>query len=325
MSKRHLAFIMSLICLLLLGFNLPQPSEDDILITFTADRSELTVGDVVTLLLEIRHPAGYEVAIPHLAQNWGDFDVRSQSRPETTPNPDGSETTRQTLAVTLFSPGTYQTPPLLITTHDGSGGIIEKNAPSITLEVLSVLVAGDTELRDIKPQAKLKVPFPWSWLLGGLIIAAAVGGSVFWYARRRKDETGYPAPIVIADDRPPYQVALDELARIASLKLPEQKRYKQHYTLVTDCLRRYLEGQIQVRALDRTTFELNRNLKRSDLQRDVIQDFITIFRKSDLVKFARFSPGVDAAHNCTRDARLLVEVTMPPPEIIPPGDSEGPG
>ncbi|MCJ7622032.1 MAG: BatD family protein [Anaerolineaceae bacterium] len=323
MNKRHLVFFMPIICILFLGFNLPPQSQDTVLITFTADRSELTVGDVVTLLLEIRHPAGNEVVIPHLAQNWGDFEVRSQSSPETTPNPDGSETTRQTITVTLFSPGTYQTPPLPITVYDGSGGIIEKNAPSISLKVVSVLVAGDTELRDIKPQAKLKIPFPWSWLLSGLILAAAACGGMFWYTRRRKDENSSRTPIEV-DDRPPHEIALDELARIAGLKLPEQKRFKEHYTLVSDCLRRYLEEQIRIRTLDRTTYELNRDLKRSDLPRDVIQNFIAIFRESDLVKFARYTPDVDAAHNCTREARLLVEATMPPPEIISPESSEAP-
>ena len=54
-------------------------------------------------------------------------------------------------------------------------------------------------------------------------------------------------------------------ARIEGLRLPEQGRFKQYYTLVTDCLRAYLEQPLQIHTFDRTTAELKVELHCSTL------------------------------------------------------------
>ena len=71
-------------------------------VTLTADRDELNVGDPVQLTLEVIHPADFQVIIPKLGQTWGNFEVRGQSPATTTPNEDGTATTRATIEVTLF-------------------------------------------------------------------------------------------------------------------------------------------------------------------------------------------------------------------------------
>ena len=73
-------------------------------VTITPDRSELTVGDIVTLTLEIQHAQGSRVIFPRLEKTLGDFEILSQSESETTENEDGSLTSLQTLQVTLFCP-----------------------------------------------------------------------------------------------------------------------------------------------------------------------------------------------------------------------------
>jgi hypothetical protein len=101
------------------------------------------------------------------------------------------------------------------------------------------------------------------------------------------------------------------------LGLPEQGQFKTHYTLVTDCLREYLENQFQLRAFDRTTSELGQILGQSDLAIEYRQPFIKLFRESDLVKFAKLVPEVEEARQLVEQARRLVEVTKPLPEAEP--------
>ena len=207
-------------------------------VTLTPDREQLTVGDPVQLTLSINHPVGYQVIIPQLDRLWGDFEVRSQSQATTMVNGEGTQTTQQMIEVTLFDLGEFQTPELPLTIRDDAGGLSEEVVPSVALTVNPALAEDDTDLRDIKPQASLAVPPPWLWLAGGLVAAVLVVVGGWWGYRTWQGRPFGLAPAV--DNRPAWQVAYDELERIQGLGLLERGRFKDYYTLVTDCLRTYL-------------------------------------------------------------------------------------
>lgn len=281
-------------------------------VTLTPDRNELTVGDPFQLILEVTHPVGHQVIIPKLEQSWGEFEVRSQSQATTTANEDGSQTTRQIIEVTLFNLGDFQTPVLPLTISDGAGQVFEAEVPSVSMKVVPTLAEDDSELRDIKPQAGLEVPAAWPWIAGGLLLAVFFALAGWWAYRRRHGRPFGLAPLI--DNRPPWQVAYDELARIESLGLLEQGRFKEYYTLVTDCLRIYLKRQFSLRVLDRTTSELRAILRGSKLAPDQARRFLDLFTESDLVKFAKFTPDVETARQAVHEARELVTLSRPRPE-----------
>jgi hypothetical protein len=313
MNKKLLLVAMLAIALLLGAKVVPALAEGEIETSLAADRQELAVGDPLQLTLSVKHPSGHQVIIPSLDQAWGPFEVRGQSAPLTMDNADGSQTTTQNIEVTLFDLGEFATPELSVTLSDGQGNIVEESVPSVSLAVLPTLAEEDAELRDIKPQAGLNVAPLWPRIAGGLLLAAALATLGWWYYRRRQ---GKPfGPMAPVDNRPPWQVALDELDRIAGLGLLEQGTYKEYYTLTTDCLRTYLEVQFDLRAFDRTTSELKAVLTRSQLEAEPSRGILDLFREADLVKFAKFTPNVTAAHRAIDEARRLVEATRPKPEL----------
>jgi len=226
-------------------------------VTLTPSQDQLAVGDPVALTLQVIHPAGTQVIIPKLDQTWGNFEVREQSPATTSPTDDGTETTRQTITVTLFDLGTFETPTLPLTISDGSGQITEATVPAVSLTVNPLRAEEDSTLRDIRPQADMALPSMLPTLMTGLILATVGAGSGWWLYRRWRTKNGLGT---VVDNRPPYQVAYDELDRIAGLNLPAQGQFKAHYTLVTDCLRAYLEHQFHLHAFDRTTTELRFSL-----------------------------------------------------------------
>jgi hypothetical protein len=114
----------------------------------------------------------------------------------------------------------------------------------------------------------------------------------------------------VVDNRPPWQVAYDELARIEGLGLLDQRRFKEYYTLVTDCLRAYLEAQFNLQVFERTASELRLTLRRSDLMPEQSRRFLDLFSDSDLVKFAKFEPDVESGRRLIGQARELVTATM---------------
>ena len=311
MNKKQVIFGSLMVAVMLAMIAFPVKAAEGIEVTLTASQSELTVGDPVELTLKVDHPAGYQVIIPKLEGSWGPFEVQDQSQATTVSNDDGTETTVQTITVTLFDLGAFETPALPLTISDSMGNVLEETTPRVSLTVVPTLAEDDTTLKDIRPQVGMKLPSVLPWVMGGVLLAAALAGGGWWLYRRWRGDSLF-GPVI--DNRPPYQVAFDELDRIDGLKLPEKGRFKEHYTLVTDCLRVYIETQFHVHAFDRTTTELQRSLGQSTMVLDHVRGLIDLFQESDLVKFAKLTPDLESARQLIDQARTLVDLTRPTPK-----------
>ncbi|MFN2140658.1 MAG: hypothetical protein ACK2U5_09260 [Candidatus Promineifilaceae bacterium] len=279
------------------------------------------VGDPLELTLVVTHPAGYQVIAPELddqadGTSWGDFVIRSQSPPTTADNGDGTETTIIVFDARLFAPGEFSTPPLPVTVTDGAGQLIEVTAAPVPVTITSVLVEGDTELRDIKPQAEMPFTNLLPWLAGGLLLALLAGGAYLFY-RWRQERLALAA----VDNRLPHEIALDELDRIARLGLPERKLFKEHYSMVSDTVRIYLESIYAVPVMERTTGEIASELQATTLDRGTQRRVVTFLQESDLVKFADIVPSEAEAYELIAQGRMIVESTKP--LTISPDDLNG--
>ncbi|NJN97808.1 MAG: hypothetical protein HC875_28885, partial [Anaerolineales bacterium] len=257
--------------LLLFFFALPaaaqSPQDANAEFFLKTEDQPLTIGDRVTLRLEVTHPPDSQVELPKVPEQWGRLEVVEQTEPETVDNNDGSATTGKDIVVTLFEPGDYQTPSLVVTHQKADGSSEELGTPVIQLTITSVLT-DDTNLRDLKPQADLPLPPLWPWIVAGVLISMLVlgllAGLMLWlYDRRRKRAALELAPVPFIDTRPPEVIALSELDRIEALNLPAHQQIKQHFSLVDVCLRRYLEGRYEIPALEQTSDELRRAFRRS--------------------------------------------------------------
>jgi len=159
--------------------------------------------------------------------------------------------------------------------------------------------------KDLDPlKAQWKAP-PNYWLWGGIALAvlAAIAALIWWIRRRRHRVVTAPEVVL-----PPEVVALAELERIAALGLPARGDYKQHYTLVVDAIRRYIERRYGIEAMDRTSYELVGALEHIRVRVDGLAPLLD---EADLVKFAKVTPSVDTAHDAVRRARELVIATTP--------------
>ena len=297
--KKLIPIIAIIIALFAVGIAAAQTPAN---VTITPSTDSVTVGDPVELTVTVNHPAGTQVLMPTLEPNWGSFIVRSQSPVTTVDNGDGTATSTQLIDTRLFAPGAFETPPLNITIADSNGQITEVAAPPIPIIVNSVLVEGDTELRDIKPQATLPGALTWPIFVAAL--GALIAGIVWFMARRVKEAF---------DNRLPHEVALDTLAAVEKERLPENGRFKEHYTLITDALRAYVEQTQGIQATDRTTAEIQTELSKSSLTTEQAKQFTTILSESDLVKFAKFTPDIESAHALVAESRQFIEETKPEP------------
>lgn len=113
-----------------------------------------------------------------------------------------------------------------------------------------------------------------------------------------------------ADLRLPHEVALDRLARIEKLDLPNQGQFKEHYTMVSDCIRIYVERGFHIAVMERTTAEIQHNIRKTAISPPVVQQFLSLLDESDLVKFSKLTPDANEARQALQLGRTIVEETM---------------
>jgi hypothetical protein len=305
--KKKVLFIPLLILLFMLvaGPAAAQSSETTIAVLAAPD-GQLTVGDPIELTLSVTHPADSHAIMPELAGEWGPFLVNNQTAPVTQANGDGTESTSQVIDARLFAPGSFTTPPVVIGLTDSAGLISEIIAQPLTVDITSVLVEGDSELRDIKPQAEMPYVNILLWVLAALIMVLLVG-VVLLIVRHLKARRALAA----MDNRLPHEVALEELDRIEGLQLPDAGLFKEHYTLITDTLRIYMEKRVTVPMMERTTAEIQEGLKQANLEPSIAGHLLSILDVSDLVKFSKFSPEAASAYGMVTSARQIVQATIP--------------
>lgn len=267
--------------------------------TITTEAQNITVGDPVILTVSVTHPAGSVVLFPELEATWGVLILRSQSAPQTVNQGNGTAVTSQKIDTRLFAPGDFQTPPFTVTIADAAGNLSETAVPPLPLTVQSVLVEGDTELRDIKPQANLPLPAFWPYLMAGLVGTAVVAFLLF---RRRQQ--------LAVDNRLPHEKALDALSMIDKQGYAQNGRYKEQYAAVSDTLRTYFETITKVPFTDRTTAEIRYDLAAGPLNLGDAQRLLLLLEDADWVKFAKVTPSQHEAERLVQDARQLVIDTV---------------
>jgi hypothetical protein len=322
-----------LVLAVMLGLSVPQlaaaqlpEAEVDFYVESPEGGQPLTVGDQITLRLEINHPPDSRVVLPQVEEQWDAFKVVEQSSPEIVENEDGTLTTGKTIVVTVFQPGQFQTPTLVVTHRKPDESVEELAAPVVQINITSVLTE-DLDLRDLKAQAALPLPAIWPYVVGGLLLTMLVLGSMagaaLWYYHRWRQKMAPGLGLTpVVDPRPPQVIAHAELDRIEALNLPAQNMFKEHYTLVSNCLRTYIEGVYQIPALEQTTTEVRHGFWRLAVPVREMSGFMTILSESDLVKFARFKPQPGDSAALIGNARAVIDATTPRPEPKAPAIPE---
>ena len=286
-------------------------------VSFSADRAVLTVGDHVTLILEITHPADHAVVVPRLGAEWGPFEIVSQTTAQTASNGDGTETTSQQLTVTIFALGAVQTPDLSISVRGPDGDVERVFPPPVRLTVSSVLSGSDEQLKDIRPPADLASPL-WRRSAAFAIAAAAVlavlAPSAYVASRRlRGRET---RPTLAIDAEIPWEVATQEIDRVERLDLPGAGRFEEHFALVAGAIHAYVRaiylGDAGHRyATEMTTDEIGAAIWQSSLDRNNARLVVDLLVEADLCRFSAYTPPETQAYDALRRAREILESTRP--------------
>jgi hypothetical protein len=148
----------------------------------------------------------------------------------------------------------------------------------------------------------------------GMVIAFLVSR----WLRRQRPVPPPPPP------RPPWEVALEALARLRGKRLIEQGLTTQHFAEMSLAVRDYLGRRYGFDGLETTTRELLERLGQQNVQRPepaVVQEIEGLLRRADLVKFANLTPEAAECELALERGEQIVRRTMidlPAPTVAAP-------
>src|SRR5690554_125311 len=154
-------------------------------------------------------------------------------------------------------------------------------------------------LYDIKPIIKVEKTSGGWWKTLALIIGIliVVGALLYWFIWRKKPLTEEEEIALL----PPYERAKLALKKLDESNYLENAELKEYYSELTLAIRRYIDEKVYDRALESTTDELISRLNllkegnQIDLSTETLKNLESIFKRADLVKFAKSAPDIELA------------------------------
>ena len=283
-------------------------SAQEVRIAMDVDTTVIHVGDPVTVRLSVDHPEGWAVEWPDSFEV-APFEVLHvvDATPVAAETGDGMRSAA-TLVVTSFELGELELPSIavLVKAPGGTTDTLLTDPFLIASESVGLDESGD--LRDIK--GPLSVPRRWWGVLLWVALAAVVVGSAAYYLYRRRraaPESGPPVPR--APPRPFHKLALEALRLLEKSSLLERGQVKEYHVRISEIIRRYIEGQFEVPALELTTHEVVGGMRRAALGGPLTAAFQDFLERCDLVKFAKLRPVPEQSRALMEQARTLVRTT----------------
>lgn len=291
------------------------------------DTSNFLIGDQTNLSLNFKYSNRSKIQWPVVKDTiLGYIQVLSRSKIDTTVSKDKKWITlHQTLRITSFDSGMYTIPPFRFYFRELPDTTLHfSQTESLILTVHSVKVDTTKAIKPIK--GPMSVPITFRELLPWIILAVAlavIAWLVVYYLRKRKKAE----PLFQMKPKirlQPYEIALAELEKVRLKKLWQSGKVKDYHTEVTDIVRRYVEDQFHVMALESTTNEILEGLKRNAaFPAKVMEELLQILTLADLVKFAKAQPLPDENEQSLKFAFDFVNSTIEKHEEPVTGKNEG--
>ena len=274
------------------------------------DSTELRIGEQINIRYQIKGDSLSQIQFAE-QPNFAPFELL-EDFPLDTLRSQAHYLFTKKYALIQFDSGTYWIPKQKILIN-GVGMITD----SISIRVNTVVV--DTlkqPLFDIKPLVAVKRGYKKLTqqiliTVFGLILLIL---TVFLILRVQKKL------IEKRKELPPFDRALLELKALEEERPRLQEEYKSYYSKLTDVVRRYLEEEANITALESTSRELLKKLEllkdsgKLDLDGETLRSLKRVLEHADLVKFARSAPEFEVA---TSDRNLVEDVVIKTQEALP--------
>jgi hypothetical protein len=258
----------------------------------TADKSEMTIADKLSLTLEAVIDKKYQVKLPDLGDKLDEFSIKDFSKNTPKLADKNTMSWKQSYVLEPFLSGEYTIPAFTVKfwaeNENQSDPHVLESEP-VKIKVDSILPENMKDLKVADEIGPLVPPPPdmtWLFILIGaiVVVGGGIGTLVFLYIKKREGE------IKIATI-PAHELAYRQLRRLVAENLLDKGEFRLFYFRISDILRHYIENRFRLDAPEKTTEEFLDALKGwavfGNEQKRLLKLFLV---HCDLVKFARHTP-----------------------------------
>src|SRR5690554_2539894 len=278
-------------------------------VTSSVDSTKIRIGEEILYTINVDADSTDVVVFPE-GQTFGPLEMIESYKTETTFEASKTKIIKR-YGLTQFDSGNYTIPPQRI---------IINNKPfltdSVRIEVNTVAI--DTtkqKMFDIKPAIEIDTPpFDWLKIIYWIIPLILVVVLAIYLFRRKKRKDAAKKQL------PPYEEAIVALQKLDNSQLLKENKSKEYYSRLTEIVKRYLDREVDETALESTSDELiNRLMMHKqagsfDFDHETIRKLDQIFKRADLVKFARMNQQASQAEF---DRKTVEEIINETKEVIP--------
>ncbi len=260
------------------------------------DTNSILVGDQINLKIIVNSPINFGVNFPVFSDKLTDnIDIVGQYLIDTNYSQDKKMISlSKRILITSFDSGSFKIPAFAVQfLKSGDTNVYELYSDSLLLNVNTLVVDTTLAIRDIK--APLVAYFTFSdflpFILGGIGLIVIIILSVYFYQKYKNKKNNI---VQIKKSKiPPHKKALHEFESLRQKKLWQNDRIKEYHSELTDILRNYLEDQLKIQALEKTSDEILGEFEKIIPDKNLYKMLYDILTLADLVKFAKQLPLPD--------------------------------
>lgn len=279
-------------------------------ILIAVDSTEFKIGEQINIRFQVKRDSLSKIQFPE-QPNFAPFELLEIFPLDTIRSQTHYLFTKK-YALIQFDSGNYWIPKQKILING-----VNAISDSISIRINTVVV--DTlkqPLFDIKPLVKLERGYKELTKQIAVIffILLVLAFLIFLGLRFQKKREEKRKKI------PPFERALLELKALEEERPRLQEEYKSYYSKLTEVVRRYLEEEANITALESTSKELLKKLEllidagKLDLSTEILLSLKQVLEHADLVKFARSAPEFEVA---TSDRNIVEDVVIKTQEALP--------
>jgi len=219
--------------------------------------------------------------------------------------------------VAAFETGDLEVPAAVARIAGPEGETTVRSEP-VSIRIASVIPGDDPEqdLAEIKGPAGM--PPDYRTVTRALAVLAALlllALGVWWLQRRWAHRlAGVAAPEDPFHRMPPHEWVYRELQLLLERRLPEQGEVDRFFEELSHILKRYLGGRYRVDLMERTTSEVQPELRQAGAPREALGPTRELLEKSDRVKFAGERPAPAECRDAVEAVYRIVDATRPSEE-----------